>query len=226
MTRTGYIACAHCHPSGDHDGQTWDFTDRGEGLRNTTSLLGRGTMEMGPFHWSGNFDEVQDFENDIRLHFGGSGFLTEEDWALTEDTFGESKASLSPELDALAAYLYSLDQTLDSPFPLDEVSFSEALQSFENLGCNECHGGTVWTDSSLTTLLRHDVGTLTEASGQRLGATLDGLDSPTLLGLWSAAPYLHDGSARTLEDAIRSHTGYEDLDEHTLALLISLLDSL
>jgi cytochrome c peroxidase len=47
-----------------------------------------------------------------------------------------------------------------------------------------------------------------------------------LLGLWSAAPYLHDGSARTLEDAIRSHTGYEDLDEHTLALLISLLDSL
>ena len=37
MTKTGYIACAHCHPAGDHDGQTWDFTDRGR-LRNTTSL--------------------------------------------------------------------------------------------------------------------------------------------------------------------------------------------
>jgi len=226
MTRTGYIACAHCHPSGDHDGQTWDFTDRGEGLRNTTSLLGRGSMEMGPFHWSGNFDEAQDFENDIRLHFGGSGFLTDEDWEWTQDTFGESKASLSPELDALAAYLYSLDQTWSSPLLVDDDSFSEALQTFETLGCSECHGGNLWTDSSLTTLLRHDIGTLTDASGQRLGTTLDGLDTPTLLGLWSSAPYLHDGSAVTLEDAIRAHTGYEELDEQTLTQLTSLLNSL
>ena len=98
MTRTGYIACAHCHPAGDHDGQTWDFTDRGEGLRNTTSLLGRGAMAMGPYHWSGNFDEAQDFEGDIRLHFGGAGYLSESDWEGTQDSLGESKAALSPEL--------------------------------------------------------------------------------------------------------------------------------
>ena len=109
MTKTGYIACAHCHPAGDHDGQTWDFTDRGEGLRNTTSLLGRGAMAMGPYHWSGNFDEAQDFEGDIRLHFGGAGYLSESDWEGTQDSLGESKAALSPELDALLAYMYSLD---------------------------------------------------------------------------------------------------------------------
>ena len=35
MSLDGYIACASCHIDGDHDGQVWDFTDRGEGLRNT-----------------------------------------------------------------------------------------------------------------------------------------------------------------------------------------------
>ncbi|MFT5584557.1 MAG: hypothetical protein ACI9VR_002142, partial [Cognaticolwellia sp.] len=52
ITRDGYLACAHCHPDGGDDGQTWDFSDRGEGLRNTTSLLGRAGTEMGPLHWS------------------------------------------------------------------------------------------------------------------------------------------------------------------------------
>ena len=80
ITKAGYISCAHCHPNGDHDGVTWDFTDRGEGLRNTTSLLGG---VVGRLHWSGNFDEVQDFENDMRENFGGKGFLSDEEYMNT-----------------------------------------------------------------------------------------------------------------------------------------------
>ena len=226
MTKTGYIACAHCHPAGDHDGQTWDFTDRGEGLRNTTSLLGRGAMVMGPYHWSGNFDEAQDFESDIRLHFGGAGYLTEADWNTVQDPLGESKANLSPELDALAAYLYSLTESKPAPTSLNATELFQVRTTFNTQGCQDCHGGDYWTDSSLDTMLRHDIGTLTEASGYRLGETLDGLDTPTLLGLWSSAPYLHDGSAETIEDAIRAHTGYENLDENTMTHLVSLLESL
>ena len=226
MTKTGYIACAHCHPAGDHDGQTWDFTDRGEGVRNTTSLLGRGAMAMGPYHWSGNFDEAQDFEGDIRLHFGGAGYLSESDWSHTQDSLGESKSTLAPELDALAAYMYSLTEMPTSPYALSTEDYGIAIEAFNNQGCNDCHGGSLWTDSSLDTLLRHDVGTLTELSGNRLGNSLDGLDTPTLLGLWSSGPYLHDGSAETIEDAIRAHIGYENLDEETSILLVSLLHSL
>lgn len=226
MTKTGYIACAHCHPAGDHDGQTWDFTDRGEGLRNTTSLLGRGAMAMGPYHWSGNFDEAQDFEGDIRLHFDGAGYLNESDWESTQDSLGESKATLSPELDALAAYMYSLTETPTSPHTLSTAEYDPALDAFNNQGCSDCHGGSLWTDSALDTLIRHDIGTLTAVSGNRLGESLDGLDTPTLLGIWSSAPYLHDGSAATIEDAIRAHTGYENLDEETMTLLVSLLHSL
>jgi hypothetical protein len=63
-----------------------------------------------------------------------------------------------------------------------------------------------FSDSGLTAnasnYLRHDVGTLTPASGQRLGEALDGLDTPGLAGLWASAPYLHDGSAATLLDVL------------------------
>src|SRR5262249_46658623 len=43
-------------------------------------------------------------------------------------------------------------------------------------------------------------------SGNRLGGTLDGFDTPSLLGTWGTAPYLHDGSASALEAAIVAHS--------------------
>ena len=36
---------------------------------------------------------------------------------------------------------------------------------------------------------------------------LTGIDVPTLRDVWATAPYLHDGSAATLEAAITAHTG-------------------
>ncbi len=76
---------------------------------------------------------------------------------------------------------------------------------FLALGCDGCHSGTQYTDSTLG--LRHDVGTLTAASGQRLGQPLDGLDTPTLRGVHGSAPYLHDGSAPTLMDVLVTRNG-------------------
>jgi cytochrome c peroxidase len=57
-----------------------------------------------------------------------------------------------------------------------------------------------WIDPGVPLL--HDVGTLGPGSGQRLGAALTGLDTPTLHGLWHSAPYLHDGSAATLKEVL------------------------
>ncbi|MFN7144071.1 MAG: PKD domain-containing protein [Myxococcota bacterium] len=216
IAKDGYIACASCHPDGDHDGLTWDFTSRGEGMRNTTSLLGRGGTGMGFLHWSANFDEVQDFENDIRNAFGGTGLLSDADWAETFDTLGPAKAGRSADLDALAAYVTSLDTTPASPWEADATEAGGAL--FVASGCNTCHPAPLYTDSALGAPRLHDVGTLTGASGQRLGGPLDGLDTPTLLGAWSTAPYLHDGSAPTLADAIRAHTTLA-LDEPTIEAL-------
>ncbi|MFT5683942.1 MAG: DNA-binding beta-propeller fold protein YncE, partial [Myxococcota bacterium] len=130
MTKSGYITCAHCHPDGRDDGLTWDFTDRGEGLRNTTSLEGRAGVGMGPVHWTGNFDEIQDFEHDIRGPFAGSGFLTDVDWVETDETLGETKAGRSVELDAMAAYVATFTTTPPSPWPTTEGS-----EAFEAAGC-------------------------------------------------------------------------------------------
>jgi mono/diheme cytochrome c family protein len=71
---------------------------------------------------------------------------------------------------------------------------------FEQLACASCHAGPDFTDSTQREL--RDVGTLKDTSGLRLGDPLLGIDTPTLLGVWETAPYLHDGSALTLRDVL------------------------
>jgi cytochrome c peroxidase len=137
------------------------------------------------------------------------------------DTLGPSKAGRSPDLDALAAYVASLDATPASPYAADPAG--EAL--FSTLGCDACHAPPLYTDSMLGTAVRHDVGTIVSTSGSRLGEPLDGFDTPTLLGAWATAPYLHDGRAPTLEEAIDAHQGV-DVPEADLASVAAFVRSL
>ena len=198
ITKSGYIACSNCHPNEEHDGQTWDFTDRGEGLRNTHTL--KGVAHTGQIHWTGNFDEFQDFEHDFRDAFAGTGFLTDEDYAETSP-LSEPKSGKSDDLDALAAFMMSLTDTPTSPFT-DSANGAELLTT---VGCDNCHSGPMGTDSDTSSALRHDVGTATDATGSRLNFAYDGFDTPTLNGIWATAPYLHDGSAETILEAIMAH---------------------
>lgn len=211
LARDGYISCASCHDDGEGDGRVWDLTGFGEGLRNTISLQGHGGRNQGFLHWTGNFDEVQDFEKQIRDLAGGTGLMTNS--AYTSGTrsqpLGDKKAGLSADLDALAAYVSSLTATPRSPFAPASGGFTSAglagQSAFSRLNCASCHGGTQYTISNTATNLRN-VGTIKAASGKRLGGTLTRLDVPTLRGVWATAPYLHDGSAATLQAAIKAHT--------------------
>ncbi|WAS95591.1 PKD domain-containing protein [Nannocystis punicea] len=241
LSKDDYIACAHCHLDGESDLQVWDFSERGEGLRDTAALLGHAGAGDGPIHWSANFDEVQDFENDIRGGFGGAGLLTDDDWeaGTHSQTLGDPKAGLSEDLDALAAYLATLTEEPHSPFrgPLGELTpeaeLGRALFESAELACTTCHKGQRLTDSQWVdpgVPLLHDVGTIGPGSGQRLGMPLTGLDTPSLHGLWRTPPYLHDGSAATLFDVIGGEnpddlhgvTGALD-DEERAALVAYLL---
>lgn len=208
MSLEGYISCASCHVDGSHDGRTWDFTQRGEGLRNTTDLRGRSGMGQGNVHWTGNFDEVQDFILDIVNEFGGGDGLLPEGES-PNASLGAPNAGRSVELDALATYVSSLgNETLPrSPYrnPYGTLR-SDALrgqQVFNELNCVSCHMGADRTDSSVGVATLHDVGTLRSSSGQRLGGALIGIDTPTLNGLWTTAPYFHDGSALTIDEVFR-----------------------
>ena len=204
MSRDGYIACAGCHLDGGSDGMVWDRTQFGEGFRNTIDLRGRFGATGGRVHWSANFDEIQDFEHDIRDAFGGTGFMTEGEYGAGSrgEPLGDPKAGVSGDLDDLAAYVTSLDTTPASPHRTAGGGLTEAGVAgravFAAKRCASCHAGAGFTDERM-----HDVGTHSAGGG------LQAVNTPTLRGLWTGAPFHHDGSAATLADVLsnEAHMG-------------------
>jgi len=209
LSKEQYSSCAGCHNEGRDDGRVWDMSGFGEGLRNTISLIGHGGMDQGMLHWSGNFDEVQDFEGQIRGLSGGAGLMSNVNFhaQTRQNPLGTKKSGVSKALDDLAAYVESLKEIPVSPYREKNGLLTSTAKLgkklFTSKACDECHSGEQFTDSAPN--VRHDIGTLKASSGQRLGKPLDGLDTPTLLGLWQTAPYLHDGSAKTIAEAITAH---------------------
>jgi cytochrome c peroxidase len=208
LARDRYMSCASCHNDGGHDGRVWDLTHAGEGLRNTSSLRGRAGAQ-GFLHWSNNFDEVQDFEGQIRTLAGGTGLMSDAQFntGTRNQPLGTAKAGVSADLDALAAYVASLNAFEPSPWRGTGGALSalatEGRQVFATLNCASCHGGAAFTNSGTNNPA--NIGTVKTTSGQRLGGPLTGIDIPTLRDVWATAPYLHDGSAPTLDAAVRAH---------------------
>jgi len=215
MSLQGYMSCALCHQDGGHDGRTWDFTGRGEGLRNTTTLNGKSGLGHGNVHWSGNFNEIQDFELDMVGPFGGTGFLPEGESPNT--SLGADNGGRSAELDALAAYVNSLGIESVSKSPHREANGSLTSNAERGrelfygaflpaagtaLNCASCHVPTNGYTNSLPENLLGltNVGTIGRGSGKRLTGALNGIDTPTLISLHDSAPYFHNGSAATLEE--------------------------
>jgi YVTN family beta-propeller protein len=215
ISAEGYLSCGACHFEGLDDGRVYDFSDRGEGLRNTIGLRGHRGAAQGRLNWTGNLDELQDLEHLMREQFNGKGLIPDETYhaGSRDQPLGDPKAGLSADLDALAEYVGSLGPANPSPFRNSDGSMTADAVSgralFQKLGCDFCHGGADYTDSARGVL--HDVGTIVASSGQHAGMVLNGLDSPTLLGVWETPPYLHDGSAPTLRDVL---TGKNPNDAH------------
>jgi hypothetical protein len=61
----------------------------------------------------------------------------------------------------------------------------------------------------------HDIGTIKPSSGP-----ISAIDTPTLRGVWAGAPFLHDGTAQTIGDAIVAHNNVS-LSGPDLDLLIA-----
>ena len=212
LARDNYMSCASCHNDGGSDGRVWDFSGRGEGLRNTIALNGRAALGHGFLHWSANFDELQDFEGQIRSLAGGTGLMADGDFfaGTRSQPLGDAKAGVSADLDALAAYVQSLNRFAQSPYRNANGTLTNDAQAgrqiFINAGCASCHSGSGFTGSADGNAVV-DAGTVKSTSGQRLGAALTGIDIPTLRDVWQTAPYLHDGSAPTLQAAVSAHAG-------------------
>lgn len=226
LARDSYISCASCHNDGGQDGRVWDLTGFGEGLRNTINLQGRAGLGHGFLHWSSNFDEVQDFEGQIRTLAGGTGLMTDAQFntGTRSQSLGDAKAGISSDLDALAAYVSSLTTFASSPYRNGDGTLTADGNAgktiFQNKNCAQCHNGANFTESGANIL--RNIGTIKPSSGSRLGGVLPGLDTPTLRDVWATAPYLHDGSANTLTEAVRAHTNVAVADSEVAQLVAYL----
>ena len=224
LSADGYISCAGCHLEGGQDGQLWDFTQAGEGLRNTIALSGRAGTAQGNVHWTANFDEIQDFENDIRLGFGGTGLLTDSDFLITKNPLGLPKVGLSTDLDDLAAYVQSLNKFVLSPFRDSDGELSSEGQLgkeiFFSKQCDQCHSGENYTDGK-----KHDVGTIQRSSGLGVHQPLIdvGFRTPTLKDAWKTAPYLHNGQAATLMQVLQNVIHVGELSDDDKVALVAYL---
>ena len=114
--------------------------------------------------------------------------------------------AVPPDLDALAIYSNSFEFTFLSPHIPAPGKLSEAAQRGKTLffskavGCADCHSGPYYTDSSLQKPFKlHDVGTGKDDPREKMGPKYD---TPTLLGVYRTAPYLHHGKAKTLRDVL------------------------
>lgn len=121
-----------------------------------------------------------------------------------------------PRLAAIAHYL----QHTQIPIPKPDKAMLKGKQLFQTMGCSECHLSTMQTSDGITfspytDLLLHDMGEGLADGRHEFSANGNEFRTAPLWGLSTYAKtltsktpyYLHDGRARTLEEAILWHDG-------------------
>ncbi len=199
LTTDHWIACATCHMEGRSDAVTWKFA---QGPRDTPTTAG-GVLGTGFLFRTADRSKVQDYWHTINIEQGGRFDPT-------------AQASL---LDALTAYV-NLGLPAPSPPTTDASLVDQGARVFVSSGCATCHTGPRFTDSGAGNpkldlsgpILLHDVGTCVKSGSfpDVAHKDVDGnqraacaFDTPSLTGLASSPPYLHDGSAATISDSVQ-----------------------
>lgn len=202
------VSCASCHIDGEHDGRSWDFQSLPglHGPRSTPSMLTLSrtfgprddATGFGQLHRSGDRDEIQDFEHTFRgPQMGGTGFLG----GGVQAELGAPNAGRDADLDAVAAYLLSLEPPARSPHRNADGSLSDAAvrgatyflaegSAPAAANCATCHvPETGFVDGRF-----HDVGQRRPGSERELndpsrGAARWKVNTPTLIGVWATPGY-------------------------------------
>lgn len=165
-----------------------------------------------------------------------------------EAVFGEPATETNvPQ--ALGAYMRTIiadDSAWDAWQAGDESAVSDAAKRgwelFESAGCTQCHNGALLTDQQF-----HNVGIGLQAESPDVGRfkvtqlpqDMAAFKTPTLRDVARSAPYFHDGSVATLEEAVRFMVAgggpnenlspkliARDLSDAQIADLIAFLESL
>lgn len=211
LSASNRFACATCHLDGTEDKQVWFIA---EGPRQTPALAGR-LFDTAPYNWMGSKATLHDNIMGTTSRMGGSGLLQAELESLEKFLIAGLKAPPNPNVkpEGLTPQQLKGKKLFEDPVTL----------------CSTCHAPVSLTDG-----LQHDVGTLTDVEIKVANATGKSpaivYNTPSLRGLFYSAPYLHDGSALTIKDALKktantmgktsqlSEAEYDDLVAYLLTL--------
>ena len=190
---------------------------------------------LGRFGWKGQIASLDDFvraacSNELGLEVPGQHQAS----MATAKEFDPSRLKLDmdeEQCELLIRFVSRLDP------PVRRATDGGNLPPwgylvFQSIGCATCHTPNLGTVRGLySDLLLHDMGESSSDSGTYYGAPVapppssgdladakeqarrSGMAAPTewrtppLWGVADSAPYLHDGRANTLDDAIRRHDG-------------------
>lgn len=163
--------------------------------------------KQGMAAWQGGNMGAKDHESDILAKINGlQGYRSQ-----FQKVFG-GEATAENMMQAISAFertIISGDTAWDRWQAGDQSAASEAarrgFEVFKQAKCNNCHDGVLLTDQQF-----HNVGIgmdAPEPDKGRFNATKKDEDTgafktPTLRDIARSAPYFHDGSVATLEDAV------------------------
>jgi cytochrome c peroxidase len=237
LSRDGNLACSSCHnlhTNGADDSRRTTARD-GSKLPFTVLTVFNAALSFR-LNWEGNFRTLEtqaqsSLENPANMATSVDEVMTKlsadpQVVGRFRDAYGRppDKTSL---LDAIATYERSL-VTPGSRFDLwlggDSAALTAEEQTgyglFKSLGCVSCHQGV------------NVGGNLFERHGifRPLGSPQpEILRVPSLRNVVTMAPYFHDGSASTLDDAVRKMAGAQldrTLSDHQIAAIVAFLKTL
>jgi len=183
----GQISCSSCHIDSTFDGLQWDLEPDGFGVDIVDNKMLEDIKNIAPYKWN-----------------GGNPNIPTECGPRTEKYFWRSENYDDLTLTDLVMYIRSLPprpnrwRLLGNEFsPAQErgkALFERDVDKFgkpipETNRCSYCHSDPRGTNRKL-----FDVGTRKATDSSAL------LKTPQLTNIAITAPYLHDGSARTLEE--------------------------
>ncbi|RMF76423.1 MAG: hypothetical protein D6744_12335 [Planctomycetota bacterium] len=210
----------------------------GDGISGRAHVLSDG--RIGRLGWKAQVPSIKEFLRDgmaaeVGITLPAQDGLT---FGATTDEDGVPDPELSlQETEDVQFYL----EMLAGPprqTPADAAQAAQGESLFESVGCAKCHIPSL--PSSLgdvplySDLLLHDIlpdGTPGIVDGD---ASMTEFRTAPLWGLSQTAPYFHDGSADTIDQAIRKHAGeasgvraaYEALSDADRAALLAFLETL
>lgn len=201
-----WYSCNTCHVEGHTNGGNFDTFNDGRYGNPKKTLSLRGVARTGPWTWHGWQASLADSIHESLVKSMQGPDATEEDRR------------------ALLAYFETIDFAPPSHRNPDGSLTAAAQRGqkvFEAKACTACHAGPTFTTPGVYT-------TGLESPDD----AYKGFNPPSLRGVGTRSPFLHDGRAKTLEEVLTKYhrpsrlTGKTDLTEKETADLVAYLKSL